>query len=175
MPLTGEERAFAHELLESSRDRLIGLIENLTPAQFIYRPGDGWSVAMIAEHLCIAEGALVRLLSSLPPDPAADVARDQDILRSTRSRSKRIPAPERVVPQGTFASMQQAIDKLLQVRERSLSWLRDPQADPRNHARAHPVLGVLDGYQWLLMTAAHSDRHAAQIEEIMATADFPKT
>jgi hypothetical protein len=28
----------------------------------------------------------------------------------------------------------------------------------------HPFAGIIDGYQWILFLAAHTDRHAEQIE-----------
>ncbi len=36
----------------------------------------------------------------------------------------------------------------------------------RERFAPHPFAGVLDGHQWVLTLAAHTDRHAAQIEEI---------
>jgi hypothetical protein len=32
----------------------------------------------------------------------------------------------------------------------------------------------LDGYQYLLILSAHTQRHARQIEEIKTSADFPR-
>jgi hypothetical protein len=34
-------------------------------------------------------------------------------------------------------------------------------------------LGDLDGYQWLLLLASHTDRHVAQMEEVKAQAGYP--
>ena len=38
----------------------------------------------------------------------------------------------------------------------------------------HPEMGVMDGYQWLLLIAAHCERHTAQILEIKAMPGYPK-
>jgi hypothetical protein len=38
----------------------------------------------------------------------------------------------------------------------------------RQHAAAHPALKMLDGYQWLLLLSAHTERHTLQIEEAKA-------
>jgi hypothetical protein len=37
----------------------------------------------------------------------------------------------------------------------------------------HPVLGPLDGYEWILAAAAHSERHTKQILEVKADPNFP--
>jgi hypothetical protein len=45
----------------------------------------------------------------------------------------------------------------------------------RRHFFRHPIFGDLDLYQWLLMIAAHCDRHRVQSEEVMASPEFPRT
>jgi hypothetical protein len=39
----------------------------------------------------------------------------------------------------------------------------------------HPALQTIDGYQWVLLLAAHSARHTAQIDEVKGAAGYPKT
>ena len=39
----------------------------------------------------------------------------------------------------------------------------------------HPALGSIDAYDWILMLAAHTERHTAQIKEIKADPNFPKS
>ena len=34
-------------------------------------------------------------------------------------------------------------------------------------------LGDLDGYQWLLLLASHTDRHVAQMQEVKAQPGYP--
>ena len=46
-------------------------------------------------------------------------------------------------------------------------------ANPRDFGWTHPILGSFDGYQWLLFAALHSERHAAQIDELKTHPDFP--
>jgi len=47
------------------------------------------------------------------------------------------------------------------------------QDDLRGHSIEHPLLNQLDAYQWILLIAAHSERHTAQIEEVKASPGFP--
>ena len=37
---------------------------------------------------------------------------------------------------------------------------------------ASAVAGTLDAYQWSLLTAAHTNRHVQQIQEVKASAGF---
>jgi hypothetical protein len=44
--------------------------------------------------------------------------------------------------------------------------------DLRGKMFKHPLLGELDGYQAVLVIAAHPQRHALQIEEIKASPEY---
>ena len=39
--------------------------------------------------------------------------------------------------------------------------------DPLHHAAPLGDTGLLDGYQWLLLLAAHTDRHVVQMQEAL--------
>ena len=43
----------------------------------------------------------------------------------------------------------------------------------RDHVADSP-LGKLDGYEFVLLIAAHSERHTKQINEVKADPNFPK-
>ena len=49
-----------------------------------------------------------------------------------------------------------------------LDFARATDADLRALVVPHPALGELDGVQWLLFVAYHTDRHAAQLGELGA-------
>ena len=53
------------------------------------------------------------------------------------------------------------------------NYLKDTADDLRNHYAQSPF-GTLDGLQVLLFMSGHTERHVAQMEEVMAHADFPK-
>lgn len=174
MPITDEERQYALKLLEDSRTRFIGLIEGLTADQFHFQHNGGWSAAMIAEHVYIAEKGIIRHIVNAPPNPETDPRRDAEIVRFVRDQKEKREAPERIVPKGRITDRDDLVRVINETRDRAIQWLNDPTAEHRQHAMPHRFLGVLDGYQWILMTAAHFDRHSAQIEEFAATANFPK-
>ena len=45
----------------------------------------------------------------------------------------------------------------------------------RQHAMDSPLGMKLDGYEWILFIAAHSERHTKQINEVKADPNFPKS
>jgi hypothetical protein len=46
--------------------------------------------------------------------------------------------------------------------------------DLREHAIDSPFGKKLDGYEWVLFIAGHSDRHTKQILEVKSNPNFPK-
>jgi len=64
------------------------------------------------------------------------------------------------------------LQKFLDVRAKTIAFL-ESSADLRGHLISHPVLGPMDGYQWVLTIAAHTERHTKQIAEVKADPHFP--
>lgn len=85
-------------------------------------------------------------------------------------RGRRIVAPERVAPEpnpdfsASWASLQAVRQRLLRavtsVDGRDLTVISAP----------HPVLGPLNGYQWVLFIGQHEERHLSQLRETLSTA-----
>ena len=44
----------------------------------------------------------------------------------------------------------------------------------RDHAIDSPMGKKLDGFEWVLFVAGHSERHTKQINEVKADPNFPK-
>jgi hypothetical protein len=51
--------------------------------------------------------------------------------------------------------------------------VKTTNADMRNHVATLPF-GSVDSYQLVLMIAAHTNRHVAQMNEVKANAAYPK-
>ncbi|MGA8408930.1 MAG: hypothetical protein WB680_17265, partial [Candidatus Acidiferrales bacterium] len=81
-------------------------------------------------------------------------------------------APEILQPAGRWPD-EQLLPEFEAARQKSRDFATSTEADLRSHFFKHPALGDLDLYQWLLMIAAHCDRHRAQSEEVMASEGFP--
>lgn len=50
---------------------------------------------------------------------------------------------------------------------------RSTRLDLRALVARHPLFGLLDGSQWLLLAAAHVDRHRTQAIGVQTRTDYP--
>lgn len=176
--MTPDERESLLKNLEESHERLLTAVRNLSSEQRNYRPAPGrWSVAEILEHLTTVEVQLLdmveRALETAPDSSTRSAMADQALIADVAGRITRFPAPEFLVPTGKYRD-----DQLLQefeaARRRTREFAAATTADLRRHFLPHPVFGALDCYQWLLLLAAHCDRHRVQGEEVKAGSGFPR-
>lgn len=174
------EREFALQHLADSRERLIQAVEGLTAEQHHFRPAeDRWSVAECIEHITVVEGHILRSLQRIiqtepqPEKQAEAQGKDRAILELVPARATRVKGPPEVMPSGRWPRFEELLRQFEASRERTLRFAAVTQADLRNHFFPHPLLGLFDGYQWLLFLATHCERHVRQIEELMAHPEFP--
>jgi hypothetical protein len=180
--LTPAERDAALKDLETTRQAFVASIKGLNDAQMRWKPSpDRWSVAEVAEHIAISEerlfGMITQKIMIEPPnkDLLAQVDRDDDKLRrAVVDRSTKRQAPEMLLPAGKFQSADAVSDAFQKSRDKAVTYVQTTQDDLRGHAMPHPLLKALDAYQWVILMAAHTARHTAQIEEVKADAKFPK-
>lgn len=127
---------------------------------------NSWSILECAEHIAIAERGMFMALERRTPNSAApDLTRDALIKALGTDRSRKVSAPERARPANRFASLKEAIDNFCSARERTMAFLEQTEENLRQSVAVHP-LGTFDSFQFLLIMAAHAERHALQIEEI---------
>ncbi len=181
-----EEREFVLRHLAESRERLIMAVEGLSEAQRSFRPAaDCWSIADCVEHLTVIESSVFKLVqaavqtppvSSSETDPAGTdrQMKDRMILERIPSRERRVQGPAAMMPNGRWPDFDESMRQFEAARERTLRFAAVTQADLRRHSLPHPILGVLDCYQWLLLFAAHCERHVRQIEDVKNDARFPR-
>jgi DinB superfamily len=179
--MTDAERAAALAELEASRDRLLGALAGLAPEQWQARPThDRWSISECAEHITAAEVPLPKLYkSSIAVEPPAQerpqIRLKDDYVRTVlRDRSRHQDAPERLLPKSRFATPEETVRTFRERREANLDFVRATSEALRDWFAPHPFAGLIDGYQWILFLAAHTDRHAEQIEEIREAPGFPR-
>ena len=152
--LTPEERSAALAELESSRRHLLGALEGLAEDQWSRPPAPGrWSIAECAEHIVAAELPLDRFFAS-----GARLQPTDEERREIRRKDE-------------FVSSEETIQTFEERRAANLAYVRETAEPLRDRFAPHPFAGVLDGYQWVLFLAAHTDRHAAQIQEIRDSSD----
>jgi uncharacterized damage-inducible protein DinB len=180
--LTPEERELALKSFQTTRDNFLKSIAGLSQAQWTFKPApDRWSVAEVAEHITVSESGLFGLVqkqimsSPATPDKRDQVkGKDEIVLERVPDRSHKAQAPEFLRPTGRWATEADLTKAFEDSRAATMEYIRTTNDDLRDHFFDHPILGTLDGYQWLLLISAHSARHTAQIEEVKADPNFPK-
>jgi hypothetical protein len=180
-PLKQGERDRALSALHGGRKQFIDVVSGVNAAQWNFKPAPGvWSIAEIAEHLTLSERDIPNIIQKFldsPSDPAKlaqTKGKDQDVLTKVASREQKAQAPETLRPRKTFASRDALLKAFKEYRDKNITFIRETQIDLRSKVGDHPGLGPLDCYQWYLMMAAHTERHVAQMREVMANPNFPK-
>jgi hypothetical protein len=166
--------AAVRESLNADRAALREAVDRVPPALRGRKPApDRWSVAEVLEHLVIVEGRVVMMLGAMIPtapmvaESAAGAATAIDRV-ALRDRVNRITAPDAIQPTGAM-SADEAWASLERSRVQLHGLLDTAEGRDLTHiSRQHPVLGPLDGYQWIAAIGGHEERHAAQILEIAA-------
>jgi hypothetical protein len=174
---TSAERKQAQRYLTDGRKGVEDAVKGLSEAQWKFKPApDRWSVAEVVEHLALIEDVVRGILGKIPqaPAPAADRnAKEVDamLLAKVADRSTKFQAPEGALPTGRWTPTG-ALEHFVASRAQTAALL-DSTPGLRAHTINHPVFGPLDGYQWIIAVAAHTERHTKQILEVKADPNFP--
>lgn len=178
--ITDEERKMAVEELTKTRDRLTSTVDGLSSEQLNFKPTpESWSVAECAEHLAISEGMIGGMLQGALQTPADPSKRDsvqipdQKLMGMITSRDQKVKTGEAFEPSGKFGSHEETVKAFVDKRNEHIEYLKTTEDDLRNHYGQLPF-GTIDGLQILLFMSGHTERHVAQMEEVMAHADFPE-
>jgi hypothetical protein len=181
-PLSAEEREAALKSLQTTHDAFLQSIAGLSEAQWKFKPApDRWSVAEVAEHIAVSESTIFGMVQSkvmtspAAPEKRTEVAgKDETVLKMVPDRSHKAQAPEFLKPTNRWATQAELSKAFEDSRKATMDYVRSTNDDLRDHFGPHPLLGPLDGYQWILLISAHSERHTKQIEEVKADPNFPK-
>jgi len=178
--LSKEEVNSAVKYLQKTEAGVLAATKGLSEAQWNFKPATNrWSVAEVTEHIAAAEDFLMNLIQEqVMKAPgrtnAVDVkAIDAFVLKAIPDRSVKAQAPEPLQPDNRFGSPQASLKHFKASRARTIAFLKSTK-DLRGHAITSPLGKELDGYEWVLFIAAHSERHTKQIEEVKADPNFPK-
>ena len=181
--LTDAERNRAVEYLEQTRKDFLAAVDGLSEEQWKFKPTpERWSIAETAEHIAHAEETIWQLvrekLMKSPPIPARrgeTSGKDETILKAVPDRSQKFQAPERLQPSGRWATRDELLKSFEAARGAEIALLKETKEDMRSRFEEHPFLKTIDAYQWLLFNGAHGKRHTAQILEVKADPNFPKS
>jgi hypothetical protein len=172
----------ALQYLETTKTGVVNATKGLSDVQWHFKAApDRWSIAEVVEHLAAAEdmlrGMTQEQVMKTPAIPARDPVElkkiDDGVLEQVPDRSHKIQAPEPLKPTNRFGSPAEAEKHFVESRATTEAFLKNT-ADLRAHAVDSPMGVKLDGYEWMLLIAAHSERHTKQILEVKADSNFPK-
>lgn len=176
--LTRGERDYAMSHLHATRKMFLDAIAALSEQQWRFKPApDRWSIAECAEHVLLTEDAIfdrVQRLLKTPAEPDRKPGiEDEQVYRSGVDRTKKQEAPAALRPQGRWRSPAEVAEAFKQRRDRTIAYVASTQDPLRRHFDG-PGPEALDAYQWLILLAAHTERHVAQIEQIKSEARYPQ-
>ena len=172
-----KEKALA--VLETSKKGVLDATKGLSEAQWNFKAApDKWSIAECAEHIAAAEdfirGMIVENVMKAPAAPDRDIVKiDAGILAMVPDRTNKVQAPDPLKPTNRFGSPEGSLKHFVESRATTEEFLKKTP-DLRGHAAENPMGGKWDAYEFILLIAAHSERHTKQIEEVKANENFPK-
>jgi len=178
--VTQSEKDKALAYLESTKKDVLDATRNLSPAQWNFKSApDRWSIAECMEHIAAAEDYIRGLVESgvmkAPAVPGRDIAAiDAGIIGNVPERKNKVQAPEAIKPTNRFGSPQASIDHFVASRSTTENFLTSTPG-LRDHAADSPTGQKWDAYEFILLIAAHSERHTNQIKEGKADPNFPKS
>ncbi len=164
---------------------MIGATKGLTDAQWNFKPApDRWSIAEVLEHIVLAQELIAgpvrdQLASAPAAAPRSDSkAVDAVIVSKMPDRLAKFKAPQIIEPTGRVTP-KEALERLDKNVARLSQLLDTP--DLRSHIIDAPALkaiskgeyDTMDGYQWILAAAGHTERHVKQMLEVKADPHFP--
>lgn len=179
--LSQGERDFALSALHGSRKLFLDAVSGLSETQLKWKPdAKTWSVMEVAEHIVASEEFLASMAQKAMQSPADPSKRqpnpremDAKILAGVTDRSQKAQAPAELAPKGRFRSMKELTAEFRKLRDRNIAFVRETQQNLRSHFAPSPI-GDLDALQWHIFMAGHTERHVAQIRELMTNPGFPK-
>jgi hypothetical protein len=177
--VTQAEKDRALQYLETTKKNVLEATKGLSETQWNFKPApDRWSVAQVMEHIAASEDfirGMVKEKVMVAPagEPGRDVKKtDEAVLAMIPDRTNKVQAPEPLVPTNRFGSPEGSMKHFVESRAATEDYLKTT-AGLRDHVADSP-LGKLDGYEFVLLIAAHSERHTKQINEVKADPNFPK-
>ena len=174
------ERAFLLDQMEQSKKAMLASIQDVSDAQWRFKPAPTvWSVQECAEHIILAEDYLFGAVQQILKGPAVErpansnLEFDKVLAGKIQDRSQKATAPEPLVPASRFATPADAAKEFAARRDKTIAYVKSTADDLRVHVAPGPA-GPMDAYQFLVLIAAHSARHTAQIREVQSNPSYPK-
>lgn len=179
-PLTKTEKKIATDQLKMTRDELLKSVKGLSDNQLNFKPSaEEWSVNECVQHLALTESLFRKsiddMLQKTPnPEKRSEIKiSDQDVIAKMASREMKVKTFPSLTPENSKLNTKEALDEIKQKRKSLMQFVKTTETDMRSHVSESPM-GMVDAYQVVLMTAAHTTRHTQQINEVKQHPQFPK-
>jgi uncharacterized damage-inducible protein DinB len=178
--ITDAERKMVIDYMKETKEKLIKDVTGLSDEQLNFKTTPtSWSVAECLEHIAFSEGALFGMLQGTLKEAANPTRRsevkmtDDQVKDMIASRERKVKTQEAFEPKNQFGSAEGSLKEFIAKRDSNMEFTKTTQEDLRNHYAVMPF-ATFDSFQVLIFITGHSARHTAQIEEVMANANFPK-
>ncbi|WP_029034576.1 DinB family protein [Salinimicrobium terrae] len=179
--LEKDDRELLLNYFQQTNDDLQNQVGGLTANQMQYKSSEeAWSVSQVLEHIILTEEMIFGMVKEQMQKPANPERRpeitlsDDDLKMAIIDRSHKAKAPVELEGKGAYTNPERALEDLALQRKLMLDYIRDmPVEELRNRINDSP-LGPIDAYQSFVFIAGHTSRHTLQIEELMASEDFPE-
>jgi len=180
-PISKKERSYAAKLLKDTEKDLKDQLKGLSEAQLKFKPApDRWSIEECVKHIAVSENMFWEMMDSTVkaaanPEKRSEIkVTDEQLVQKIEDRTNKVKTSERLMPENSsYKNTDEAFEAFKKQRDKLMEYVRSTSDDLRNHVATTP-LGMVDSYQLILFTAAHSNRHTQQIIEVKADPNFPK-
>ena len=178
---TKEERKQAVDLLKDSKADLQKQMKGLSKSQLDFKSSPGtWSIKECFFHIASVEQKSWNLIESAMKKPSQPRERskvlltDDELIKKLSADTEYIEAIDQLFQaEADWKNIAEAHAAFKVARTQHLKYIKNTTEDLRNHFVNMPF-GTVDCYQFLLVIAAHSERHHEQIRQIIADPAFPK-
>ena len=179
--LSQGDRDYTISALHATRKQFLDTLAPLSDAQMKWKPSDSaWSVAEVAEHLIALENMMPGMLAKMMAAPATPEKKkanpretEEMLLKVLPARERKVQTSEMLKPTGKYPDKAALVNAFRTARDKNIAYVRETNDDLRSHFMLNPAFGELDGIQWCIFIAGHTERHVNQMKEVIATAGFP--
>jgi hypothetical protein len=184
--LTAQELDQARLFLQQTQSYVVGATKGLSEEQWKFKPApDRWSIAENLDHIITVQervlGPILDQLANEPAPPSGVDCKQVDsvVLHQFSTRLSKFTAPEVIQPASQIIPAEN-LNRLNANYARLLACLESTPGLRQHAGESRPLKAVsngafeyMDGYQWILAVAAHTERHTKQMLEVMADPGYP--
>lgn len=179
--MTVYNKEFLLDYYEETKENLMDKVQGLNEAQLQYKPADTvWSVSQCVDHIIKTEGMLFGMIKEAMEQPANPERREEikaneeEMLAGMVDRTQKFNAPDAIKGQNAYTDSKTALNDFTKQRKELMAYIKKTDEQAMRDRITDSPSGAIDVYQFLLFTAGHSARHTLQIEEVMASENFPE-